>query len=143
MTRTIVTTNLEDTLNQLLIGSDRFFEEMNLVRRTDKYPPTNVVQVDETHHIIEMAIAGFSPEDIKIGTERGILTIKSIPKEDPRENRNYIHRGIASRDFSTSFKLYENVVVTGASFKNGILSISLETQIPDHLKATEIKIDVV
>ena len=86
------------------VGFDTLFEELNAFadRKEPNYPAYNIAKDDEEHYRIEVALAGFSQEDIKIQTEKGILTIAANKAE---ENGNYIHQGIAKRAFQRCFGL--------------------------------------
>lgn len=129
-------------LSQNWIGFDRLLDEFSSLQTAEvKYPPYNYIQVDDEHYTIEMAVAGFGPEDIEINTRNGILTVASKEKTTEQAEVKYIHRGIASRDFNREFKLSEYVSVTAANFHNGILSIHLEYKLPEHLQEHSIKIN--
>jgi molecular chaperone IbpA len=132
-------------IEQLLIGLDSFTSDLSNAGHhrgaSSTFPPFNIIQEDADHYSIKLALAGFSPEDISISTENGFLTIKSDRENNTKEDtRNYVYKGIADRDFSRSFRLYEYVNVTDAEFFNGILTIKLERKIPEHLKPQTIKI---
>ena len=129
------------SFSKMFIGLDTLLNELNQPRLESSYPPFNLIKKDENHYVLELAVAGFAPENISVKTENGWLTISSV--QDKTETKNepeYLHQGIASRQFTRSFKLYENVFATGANFKNGILSVSLEHRVPEHLKPQTIKI---
>ncbi len=106
------------------------------------YPPMNIVKIDDNHFAIEMALAGFSEDDISIDVENKTLTIaaQADPDEGAEESRNYLHRGIAKRAFKRTFQLGEYVEVSGAALANGLLTVSLERKVPDAMKPRKIEI---
>jgi len=102
------------------------------------YPPYNIVQVDDGEtYLIEIAAAGFTKEDIEVSVKENQLVVTGTRGTDDAE---YLHKGIASRDFEQSFALADDVKVVDASMKDGILTIRLEREIPEHKKPRTIKI---
>ena len=123
------------------IGFDRMFNMLNDGQPSTTYPPYNIVKISEEEYCIEIAIAGFSKDDIEIQSKDSILTINTLDKNDETEvETEYLHKGISARSFRKSFNLAEYVVVQGASFKDGILSIELERIVPEAMKPKLIKI---
>ena len=112
------------------VGFDTLFEELNALadRKEPNYPAYNIAKDDEEHYRIEVALAGFSQQDINIQTEKGILTIDANKAED---NGSYIHQGIAKRAFSKMFRLAEYMKVEEAQFVDGILTVFLYKEVPD------------
>ena len=112
------------------VGFDSLFDELNEVaaRKESNYPAYNIAKDDEEHYRIEVALAGFSANDIAIETEKGVLKIEANKTE---ERANYIHQGIAQRGFSKMFRLAEHMKVDDARFVDGILTIALRREIPD------------
>jgi molecular chaperone IbpA len=143
---TVLTSTFGDRLHRQFIGFDQLFEAMdqlanNATAADTGYPPYNIVKADETHYEIELAVAGFSPEDISISQERNVLTVSSEGRNKVENaNRAYIHQGIANRKFNRVFNLQEHVNVTDASFENGILVIRLEKLVPEAMKPRKIEI---
>ena len=92
------------------VGFDSLFDELNALadRKESNYPAYNIAKDDEEHYRIELALAGFSSDEITIQTEKGILTIGASKAE---ERGNYIHQGIAKRGFSKLFRLAEYMKV--------------------------------
>lgn len=138
------------TYNTLLprsafIGFDRLFDELerSFDRRPNTYPPYNLVKVDDEHFRIELAVAGFSENDIDITLNNGTLTIKSTNgnKEECQSDCGcYIHRGIAKRHFQREFTLAEYVEVESADIQNGVLVVNLVKNIPEEKKPKKIQI---
>ena len=128
------------------VGFDRFndlFESL-LEDKTDSfdnYPPYNIEKSDDDHYRIVMAVAGFKQSDIEIVLENGSLTITGeILKDAAAEQVNYLHRGIATRNFKRAFKLEDHIKVVGADLNDGLLEISLQREIPEERKPRSIPI---
>jgi molecular chaperone IbpA len=133
-------TTLEPFLNSWTIGFDRHFQLLEELRNASKstYPPYNIVQVDDGEtYIIEIAAAGFTKEDIEVSFRENQLIVTGKMEDDSAQ---YLHKGIASRDFEQSFALADDVRVVDASMQDGILSIRLEREIPEHKKPRTITI---
>jgi molecular chaperone IbpA len=131
-------------LNKALVGFDRLFDTFETrfaSQLTTNYPPHNIVKTDDTHYQIEIAVAGFKKNEISVEVEQDMLTVKG-ESETPNEStlRQYLHRGLSSRNFLRSWQLAEHMVVNGAEIKDGILTISLEYIIPEEKKARVIDI---
>jgi molecular chaperone IbpA len=124
------------------IGFDRQLELMRELRNENKsstYPPFNIVRNDETHHTIELAVAGFNKEDITIQVQESELTVEGDSWRDDVEG-TVLHKGISSREWKHKFALAEYTVVTGAELKNGMLTINLEQQLPKEKQPITIKL---
>ena len=131
-------------LNRALIGFDRIFNDME--RRfansaQTNYPPYNVIQTDENSYEIEVAVAGFKKEEIFIEVDQNQLTIKG-KSATPNEavSRQYLHRGLSSRDFERAFTLAEHMEVGEAEMTDGILRVKITRVIPEALKPRLIAI---
>jgi molecular chaperone IbpA len=123
------------------IGFDQLFQEFDSINKENSnvYPPHNVVKLDEDRFVIELAVAGFAESELDIETVENSLVITGEKSE--KDEREYAHRGISARKFTRRFTLAEHVVVSGASLQNGILSISLEKQVPEEKKPRKIVIN--
>ena len=135
---------VRNTMNvprSLFIGFDPILSELERIhqagRAQDNYPPHNVVKVDDENFIIELAVAGFSEEDISLEVKDGILLVKADKKNDTRE---YAHKGISSRKFEKSFRLSEFVVIDGANLVNGILVVNARVEVPEERRPRKIKL---
>ena len=108
------------------------FSNLQKVTTTTNYPPYNQIKLNDTEYILSFALAGFSKDDVSVSLDNRKLTIKG-EKQDAElpEGAEYLHKGIAARKFTDIFTLPEFVEVVGAEFKNGILDIKLEKQIPE------------
>jgi molecular chaperone IbpA len=135
------------TLHRHAIGFDRLFDELgrNFVSRSDNnyhYPPYNIVKRDESHYTVDIAVAGFSQDELQVEFKENILTVTGRQvAEDNATEQEYLHRGISSRSFTRNFTLADNVEVRQATVTNGILSIELEHVIPEEKRAKRIQIE--
>ena len=128
--------------SSLFVGFDRLFENMAQMSAGSKslpsYPPFNVVK-DGDQYIVEVALAGIDKKDLDVEVQENTLSI-SYESSNKEESDNKLYRGIAQRSFRRQFSLAEDVEVTGASFKNGLLKIDLERIIPEEKRPKQIKI---
>ena len=126
----------------LFVGFEPLFSELERLTSgtpgQDNYPPHNIVKLDDEHFSIELAVAGFSKDDVEVELKDGTLTISGSKTED---ERNYAHKGISSRKFSKSFRLAEYVVVDDADLANGVLVVNLRVDIPEEKRPQKIKIN--
>jgi HSP20 family molecular chaperone IbpA len=113
--------------NPLLLGFDQFERTLDRIAKSaaDSYPPYNIEQVSENDLRITLAVAGFSMDDLMVQIEDNQLVIRGKQAEVDNE-RVFLHRGIAARQFQRSFVLAEGIEVTGAALDNGLLSIDLK-----------------
>ena len=118
--------------------NDQFVRWESNKKTTSQFPPYNVKKVDEDNYIIELAVAGYSREDIDVKVEKDTLTIKSEKEKD--EKSDFLHRGIAGRNFTQHFTLGEYMTVKSASLENGLLSFNIERELPEEAKPKTIKI---
>ena len=130
-------------LHRHAIGFDQMFEQLNrsfVNSKTDgNYPPHNVVKLDDTHYVIELAVAGFAESEIDVELKDNVLTVKG-EKQKKEDEVEYLHKGISTRNFVRTFPLAEHIEVRGATVKNGILAIALEQIVPDEAKPKKIQI---
>jgi molecular chaperone IbpA len=129
-------------LYRTLVGFDRIASLMDQASRLDAapgYPPFNIEQVDEDSFLIELAVAGFSEDDLSIEFKQNLLTVSGQRKQ-PETQRNYLHRGIAERSFERRFGLADHVRVAGAKLENGLLTINLVRELPEIMKPRKIEI---
>lgn len=136
--------SLFPNIDRWAIGFDEVFETLkNMSGQKTGYPPYNVMKNGDDY-TIEMALAGFSRDDIEIIVEDRTLTVRSdIDDKDVPEEGKYgevLHHGIAQRNFTTNFALGEYVEVVSAEMVDGILTIKLETHIPDEKKPKVIEV---
>lgn len=123
------------------VGFDHLFQELDWVAKhaTDTYPPHNIVKVSDDDYLIEIAVAGFTLDDLDIEQDERTLTVKGeIAKQE--DEPSYIHKGISQKKFKRVFRLSEYVYVDGASLKDGILSINLKFELPEEKRPRKISI---
>lgn len=128
-------------LQKFAVGFEDLFREMDKLQLNSTntaYPPYNIVSVDENKFQIEVAVAGFSDQDLDITLENGVLTIAGNKEEE--ETREFVHKGIAMRNFTRTFRLATHIEVEGADLKNGLLVVTLKRHIPEELKPKKIAI---
>lgn len=131
-------------LYRTMVGFDRMASLIDSAARLDGaqgYPPYNIERVADDAFAIEIAVAGFSEDDLEIETKDNLLTVagKKGADEDG-EARQFLHRGIAERGFLRRFQLADHVIVTGASLQNGLLRIDLLRELPEAKKPRRIEI---
>jgi len=126
------------------LGFENIFNEVEKLLNSDfktvptTFPPHNILKLDDNHYVVELAVAGFSKDDIEITVNDGELIIKGN-KEEKAEGE-YLHRGIGLRSFTKTLRIADTVEVNGAEYKDGILKVGLENIIPDHKKPRKIEI---
>ena len=130
-------------LYQSTLGFDKFFDDVEKLLTMDiqksTFPPHNILKLDDTRYIVELAIAGFSKDEIDISVNAGVLTVKG-EKEDKESDVQYLHKGIGTRSFTKTITVADTIEVKGAEFIDGILRIGLENIIPEHKKPRKIEI---
>ena len=107
---------------------------------TPTYPPYNIERVGEDEYLISVAIAGFKPEDVNIEVKGGDLTISGKKNEKTEAKKDFLHQGIAGRNFQRTFQLADHVEVNSAELNDGLLQIRLKRVIPEALKPRTIAI---
>ncbi len=125
------------------VGFDHLSSLLETVTRSDSsaqtYPPYNIELLKQDQYRITMAVAGFTCEELDLQTEQGTLTIKGRRDGDGLEH-NYLHRGIAARNFERRFQLADHVEVTSARLDHGLLHIDLAREVPEAMKPKQIPI---
>lgn len=131
------------SLHRHAIGFDNLFEQLNRTFANSKsdgnYPPHNVVRLDDTHYVIEVAVAGFDQDEINIELKDNVLTVRGEQAEK-QQVIEYLHKGISTRNFVRTFPLAEHIEVRGATVQNGILAVALEQIVPEEHKPKKIEI---
>ena len=138
-TRTFNANMLNDPF---FICFDRMLDRMTsttLPTTSPKYPPYNVVKLDDDRYELQLAIAGFDYDDLDISRKLGVLTIAG--NKDTDDDKNYLHKGISARSFKREFTLMDTIEIHGAELNAGILTVHLENVIPEEKKPQKIKIN--
>ena len=117
---------------------DQFVRWETNKKTTSSFPPYNVKKVDEDNYVVELAVAGYDREDIDVTVDKDTLIIKSEREND--EKSEYLHKGIAGRNFTQTFTLGEYMIVKSASLDNGLLTVKIERELPESAKPRQIKI---
>jgi molecular chaperone IbpA len=136
--RTIDTAALAQ-LSKALVGFDRYFSAPH--HQNGNYPPHNIVKYSDDTYAIEVAVAGFTKEEVTVEVDQDQLTIRGI-KDRPNVDVGveYLHRGLAARDFEQTFTLAEYMEVVGAKVDNGMLQIDIKRVVPEALKPRQIEV---
>ncbi len=129
-------------LYRSVVGFDRLaalLEAANKAEVASTYPPYNIETIGDDAYRIEIAVAGFKPEELSVDVKENVLAVAGR-KTANDENRRYLHRGLAERSFERRFQLADYVVVTDCHLADGLLSISLKRELPESLKPRRIDI---
>jgi molecular chaperone IbpA len=126
------------------VGFDRLFdmlENSNLGQTQENYPPFDLIRKGENDYTIQLAVAGFRPDEIDITAQQNVLLVSGRKSDETEEKSDdFIYRGIANRSFERRFALADHIQVKGADLKDGLLSIDLVREIPEAMKARKINI---
>lgn len=131
------------SLNRALVGFDTMFNDFETRFSTqinNSYPPYNVVKYDSNTYEIQIAVSGFDRDEVSVEIDQNQLIIKGTHATAPDEEVQYLHRGLAARDFTRSFTLAEHMEVGEGSIKNGVLKIEIKRVVPDALKPRVLKL---
>jgi molecular chaperone IbpA len=128
-------------LYRSVVGFDRLADLLDsaTAEASTGYPPYNIERLDENAYRIEIAVAGFRPDELDIQVKENLLTVTGR-KTANDEPRNFLHRGLAERNFERKFQLADFVIVTDANLADGLLSVSLKRELPEALKPRRIEI---
>ena len=135
-------------LRPVTVGFDNVFDHFERMFDDDifrapmaNFPPYNIVKTGDFTYDVELALAGYSKDDITVDYADNMLTVKSVKKsEESADEDGVLHRGIAKRYFSKAFTIADDVEVKGAELKDGLLKISMERIIPEGKKPRSIEI---
>jgi len=124
-------------LNRALVGFDRIFDDME--RRfansvSTNYPPYNIARLEENLYEIELAVTGFAKDEIEVKVEGDKLIISGQRTKGEDTTAEFLHRGLAFRDFDRQFTLADHMKIRSAEIKNGVLTIRIEREIPEEMK---------
>jgi molecular chaperone IbpA len=126
------------------VGFDRLFdmlENSSLGQSQENYPPFDLIKLGDNDYRIELAVAGFKPDELDITAQQNVLIVTGRKKDESEDKgNNYVYRGIATRSFERRFALADHIQVRGADMKDGLLSIELVREIPEAMKPKKINI---
>ena len=126
------------------IGFDRVFDRLvdyGTTYETGGFPPYNIRKTDDFKHVIEIALAGFSKDEITVETETNVLKVASKTKTGAKEQVTYLHNGLSKRAFTNTWQLGDDVKVSDVSYTDGLLTVKLEKIIPEHQRKISYKIN--
>jgi molecular chaperone IbpA len=126
------------------VGFDRLFdmlENSSFGQAQENYPPFDLIKSGDNQYRIELAVAGFRPDELDITAQENVLIVSGRKNEDGEERgSDYVYRGIANRSFERKFALADHIKVKGADMKDGLLAIDLVREIPESMKPRKIDI---
>lgn len=123
------------------IGFDRLFDMIEHNAATgsqENYPPFDLVKLGDNEYRIDLAVAGFSRDEIDITAQQNVLIVSG--QKGDGDSQDFVHRGIATRSFERRFALADHIVVRAADLKDGLLSVTLVREIPEAMKPRKIEI---
>jgi molecular chaperone IbpA len=133
-----------NALNKALLGFDSLFDSLEhrfANQVNSNYPPYNIIKKDENNYELEVAVTGFDPSEVTVEIDQNQLIIKGEQASDDKESTaQYLHRGLASRDFTRIWTLAEHMEVDAGTIKNGVLRIKIQRVVPEALKPRVLKI---
>jgi len=119
---------LMERLQRNTIGMDNYFDRI-FSHEAQNYPPYNLVQVSPDESRLELALAGFKGDEVKVYTEKGNLVVEG--SKEVTDGVEYIHRGLAQRSFTRSWSISEDTEVSDVTFENGLLVVVLSRVVPE------------
>ena len=131
-----------NSLNRALLGFDTLFNDFEhrfANQINNNYPPYNIIKHDEDSYEIEIAVTGFTPEEVTVEIDQNQLIVKG-QHDAENEDTQYLHRGLATRSFTRSWTLAEHMEVKEGKIKNGVLTIELKRVVPEALKPRVLKL---
>jgi molecular chaperone IbpA len=131
-------------LEPFFLGFDDSFNKLlglknDLNKHVSSYPPYNIKKLDDNEFELEFAVAGFDKRDIRVTVDNGKLHVSGV-MSDIDDETEYLHKGIATRSFSSTFALGEHVEVENAEVDNGLLKVKVIKYVPKHLQPKEITV---
>jgi molecular chaperone IbpA len=126
------------------VGFDRLFDMLEnsaFGQPQENYPPFDLIKEGENQYRIQLAVAGFRPDEIDVTAQQNVLIVSGRKADESEEKGNdFVYRGIANRSFERRFALADHIQVKGADLKDGLLSIDLVREIPESMKPRKIEI---
>ena len=120
-------------LTPFTLGLDETFSRLEAIAGSGtNYPPYNIYNGSNSRTVLEVALAGFSKEELSVETERNVLTISA--NKSSKEERKYSNKGISHKNFSRNWQLADDVEVESVDFKDGLLTITLMKELPEKQK---------
>ena len=130
-------------LNRALLGFDSLFNDLEsrfANQINNNYPPYNILKHDDNYYELEIAVTGFEKEEVTVEIDQNQLIVKGERKRSEETDTQYLHRSLATRDFTRSWTLAEHMEVGEGCIKNGVLTIELKRVVPEALKPRVLKL---
>ena len=130
-------------LYRSVVGFDRLAALMEAASKAEAstgYPPYNIEATGDDTYRIEVAVAGFRPDELSVDVKESVLTVTGRKAANTDDAKRYLHRGLAERSFERRFQLADHVVVLDADLADGLLSVTLKRELPESMKPRRIEI---
>jgi len=131
-----------DPFRNLTVGFDNVFDQLSSLSQFEipKYPPYNIKKVDDNKYQLEMALAGFAKSDLEVEVKDNTLTVTGNSSDDTENTNSFVYKGIAQRAFTRQWALIDYLKVFNASFKDGVLVVDMELNLPEEKKSKKIEV---
>ena len=132
-----------NALNKALLGFDDIFnnfENRFANQINNNYPPYNIVKHDDNTYELEIAVTGFAKDEVTVEIDQNQLIVKGVRDKNSDTTAEFLHRGLAFRDFERRFTLAEHMEIVKAEIKNGLLLVQIERKVPDALLPRKIEV---
>ena len=124
--------SLMEKINQNSIGLNNYLESFFDFPNHSNYPPYNLIQLNNHESRLEVALAGFKKDEVKVYTEHGKLYVEGSKTDKKKDSDQYFHQGLAQRDFERAFMLADDTEIRSVSLEDGLLTIELGKVVPEH-----------
>ena len=135
---TLTVGDTQEYLNKIrrnMIGFDDWISDFDSHFKNSNYPPYNTIKISNHEYKVEVALAGFKKDELKVYTQEGKLVIEGAKTE--KEDTDYVHRGLAQRSFTRQWALPDDLVVKKVDFEDGLLLVDIQRIIPEHQQRKE------
>ena len=122
---------LMEKINRNSIGLDDYLDRFFSVSTQTNYPPYNLIQLNNHESKLEIALAGFKKDELKVYTEFGKLHVEG-KKEEPKVDGEFVHKGLAQRSFERVWTVSDDTKVGSVKFEDGLLTVELNKIVPEH-----------
>ena len=131
-----------DPFRNLTVGFDNIFDQLSSLSQFEipKYPPYNIKKVEDNKYQLEMALAGFAKSDLEVEVKDNTLTVTGNSADDTENTNSFVYKGIAQRAFTRQWALIDYLKVFNASFKDGVLVVDMELNLPEEKKSKKIEV---
>ena len=131
-----------DPFRNLTVGFDNVFDQLSSLSQFEipKYPPYNIKKIDDNKYQLEMALAGFAKSDLEVEVKDNTLTVTGNSADDTETTNSFVYKGIAQRAFTRQWALMDYLKVFNANFKDGVLVVDMELNLPETKKSKKIKV---